>query len=137
MKEIRNLAKKNQCFSEIDYNSLIQEMKDKVLPLLMFMVIKRSGELKTRGVAAGNKQRLYTDKNDYSSPTPDFYAIKYLCALFAKEGRDIATADLPEFFLQTKNEDLVLLKITSAAALLLVETNPEKWKKHLHRENGK
>ncbi len=77
-------------------------MKDKALPILMFMVLKRNRLLKTRGVADGSVQRLYTDKDSVSSPTPDFYAFKYLCAIITKEGRDVATVDLPGFFLQTE-----------------------------------
>ena len=109
---------------------LTQEMKDKALLLLMFMIMKQSDDLKTQGIAAGNRQRLYTDKSKCSSPTPDFYSLKYLCVVFAKEGQDIATVDLPRFFLQIENEGLVLLKITGAAVLLLVELNLKEWKKH-------
>ena len=71
---------------------------------------------------------MYTNKDDYSSPIPDFFAFKYLYAVFAKEGRDIVMIDLPGFFLQIENEgeELVLLKITGAAALLLVESNSDK-----------
>jgi len=36
MKEIKNLAVKNNCFGEVDYKSLSQEKKDKALPILMF-----------------------------------------------------------------------------------------------------
>ena len=97
MKELINLDVKNSCFREIYYDSLTQEMKDKALPLLLFMVMKRSGNLKTRGVAAGNRQRVCTDKNECSSPTPDFFAFKHLCALFTKEDRDAAAVDLPVF----------------------------------------
>ena len=138
-KVLINLDVKNSCFGEIDYDSLTEEMKDKALPLLLFMVMKRSGDLKTRGVTAGNRQRACTDKNECSSPTLDFFVFKCLCALFAKEGRDTATVDLPGFFLQTLNEgkEPVFLKITGAAALLLVESNPSKWQKHLKKENGK
>ena len=125
MKEIRNLAEKNSCFGEIEYETLTQEMKDKALPLLMFMIMKRLGDLKTRGVT-GNRQRLYIDKSKCLSPTPDFYSLKYLCAVFAKEGQDVATVDLPRFFLQTENEGLVLLKMTSTVVLLLVELNSKK-----------
>ena len=139
IKELINLDEKNSCFGEIDFELLTEEMKAKALPLLLFMVMKRSGDLKTRGVANGNKQRVYTDKDECSSPTPDFFAFKYLCALFAKEERDVATIDLPGFFLQTKNEgeEPVILRITGAAALLLVESNPTKWRKHLRKENDK
>ena len=104
MKEIKNLAVKNNCFGEVDYKSLSQEKKDKALPVLMFMVKKRNGDIKTRGYANGSVQQIYTDKNSVSSPTPDFYAFKYVCAVIAKEGRDVATVDLPDFFLQTEQD---------------------------------
>ena len=138
MKEIKNLVE-NECFGETNYEKLTQEMKDKALPILMFMVMKRNGLLKTRGVADGSVQRLYTNKDDVSSPTPDFYAFKYICAVIAKEGRDVATVDLPGFFLQTEQEgdELILLKLTGEVALLLVECNEKKWKKHLHKEHGR
>ena len=68
-----------------------------------------------------------------SSPTLDFYAFKYICAVIAREGRDVATVDLPGFFLQTEQEgdELKLLKLTGEVVLLLVvECDPNKWKKH-------
>jgi hypothetical protein len=135
MKEIINLTD-NDCFGETDYDKLSQEAKDKALPILMFMVLKRNGSLKTRGCANGSVQRLYTNKEDVSSPTPDFYAFKFVCAVIAREARDVATVDLPGFFLQTDQDELILLKVTGAVALLLVESD-SKWKKHLRKENGK
>ena len=103
------------------------------------MILKRNGDLKSRGVANGSLQRLYTNKDDCSSPTPDLCAFKYIIAVIAKEGRDCATVDLPGFFLQTeadKNNPLIL-KLTGAVAILLVEADGEKWRPHLQRENGK
>jgi hypothetical protein len=135
IKEIINLTD-NGCFGETEYEKLSQEAKDKALPILMFMVLKRNGLLKTRGCANGSVQRLYTNKEDVSSPTPDFYAFKFVCAVIAREGRDAASVDLPGFFLQTDQDELILLKLTGAVALLLVESDP-KWKKHLRKENGK
>ena len=97
MKEILNLTE-NDCFGETEYNKLNQDDKDKALPILMFMILKRNGMLKTRGCANGSVQRLYTSKEEVSSPTPDFYAFKFICAVIAREGRDVATVDLPGFF---------------------------------------
>ena len=73
-----------------------------------------------------------------SSPTPDFYAFKYVVATIAKEGRDIATIDLPGFFLQTEQEkdSEIILRLTGSVAILLVESDEKKWKKHLRREKG-
>ena len=95
--------------------------------------------LKSRGCANGSYQYVCTEKSKVSSPTPDFFTFKYACAIIAKESRDVATVDLPGFFLQTEmeGEDKILLKITGAVALLLVESNKQKWRKHLVKENGK
>ena len=77
MKELINLHEKNPCFGGIEFDSLTQEMKDKALPLLLFIVMKRSGDLKTRGVVAGNRQRMHTDKNECLSPTPALIEFKF------------------------------------------------------------
>ena len=138
LKEARNLVG-NECFGEINQSTLTQAMKDKALPILMFMIMKRNGLLRTRGVADGSVERIFTSKEDVSLPTPDFYAFKYICALIAKESRDVATLNFPGFFLQTEQEgeEMILLKLTGEVVLLLIECEPSKWTKHLQYKNGK
>ena len=137
MKEISNLEIKNECFDEMNYESLSQEKKDKALPLLALMIVKRNGITKTRGVTNGKHQKLYSD-SDCSSPTPDFYALKHVC-VSSKEDRDAATMDFPGFFLQAEadeDDEPMIIKLTGAVALFLVECD-EQWRKYLRRENGK
>ena len=136
LREIKNLTD-NDCFGETKYEKLTQEQKDRALPILMFMVLKRHGEIKTRGVANGSVQRVYTNKDYCSPPTPDFYAFNYICAVIELEGRDAATVDLPGFFLQTEQDELIMLRLTGAVALMLTETDPYNWKKHLREEDGR
>ena len=138
MKEMRSLAIKNQCFEEIDYDKLSQEDKDKALPLLMLIVLKRDGILKSRGVANRKLQKSHSDI-DSASPAPAFCAVKYACATAAKEERDTASIDLPSFFLQTEadeDDEKIIIKFAGAVALLLVEVD-ERWHEHSCRENGK
>ena len=85
MKEICNLAIKNNYFRELNYKSLINDMKKKELLLQMFMVMKRNRELKSHGVANRSLQHIYTNKNEYSLSTSDFYTLKYACVVAAKE----------------------------------------------------
>ena len=66
IKEIRNLAIKNDYFREILYEELISKMKDRALPILMFIVIKRNGDVKLRGCANRSFQCIYTDKHEVS-----------------------------------------------------------------------
>ena len=74
-----------------------------------------------------------------SLPAPDFHAFKCICGLIVKKSRDVTSADLPGFFLHAEQEknERILLKLTGTAALLLVEPDQEKWKKHLFNENDK
>ena len=41
LKEINNLTS-NDCFEEIEYDTLMQTQKDKALLILMFMIMKRN-----------------------------------------------------------------------------------------------
>ena len=50
----------------------------------MFMVLKINEYLKSRVVAKGSFQRLDTDKVDFTSLTPDFYALKHVALVVAK-----------------------------------------------------
>ena len=83
MKIILNLTE-NNFFDETDYNTLNQEAKDKALSILMFMILKKNGMLKTRGCANGSVQRLYTSKEEVSSPTPGVYAFKLIYTVIAR-----------------------------------------------------
>ena len=51
IKEMWNLTEKNNCFSELDYHKLIDAMKKRALLFLIFIVMKRNGLIKMRGVA--------------------------------------------------------------------------------------
>ena len=139
MKEIENLDAKNDCFGEIDCKLLTQEMKDKVLPLLVIMVMKRDSGIKSRGVANGSLQIFHTNKSECTLLTPYFYSLKCVCAVSVKEERYIADVDLPEFFLQAEADtdyEPIIINLTGATVLLLVKTG-ERWRKNLRVENGK
>ena len=51
---MKNLTIKNECFGKVEYESLTTVIKDIALLLLMLIVIKRIGNLKTRGVVNRN-----------------------------------------------------------------------------------
>jgi len=54
---------------------------------LMFLKEKRDGSIKSRGCADGRTQRIYTNKEDASSPTVSIEAMVLSCAIDAKESR--------------------------------------------------
>jgi hypothetical protein len=108
MKELNNLVKRD-VFGEVEYESLSPQQRKWALPILLFMVMKRNGTLKSRACADGRQQRLWTNKEDVSSPTPCIEALKYTSIIDALEERDVATVDLPAQFLQTDMDDEIYL----------------------------
>jgi len=80
-------------------SKLTPEQRHKALSYLMFLKMKRGGDIKGRGCADGRKQREYMSKDDTSSPTVCIEALVFSCMIDAMEGRDAATADIPGAFL--------------------------------------
>jgi hypothetical protein len=57
MKELKNLVKRD-VFGEVEYESLTSQQRKWALPILLFMVMKRNGTLKSRACADGRQQRI-------------------------------------------------------------------------------
>jgi hypothetical protein len=136
MKELNNLVTRD-VFGEVEYESLTSQQRKWALLILLFMVMKRNGTLKSRACADGRQQRVWTNKEDVSSPTPCIEALKYTLIINALEERDVATVDLPEQFLQTDMDEEIYLKINGPLAVLLVESDKGRWEKHLRKEHGR
>jgi hypothetical protein len=76
-------------------------------------------------------------KEDSSSPTVSLEALMLSCAIDAKEGRDVATADIPGAFMQTNMDQTVYMQIDGMMADLLVKINPSLYTKYTLKERGK
>ena len=101
------------------------------------MTEKRNKDIKARACADGRKQKLWTKKEDSASPTIACECLFQSCEIDARENRDVATGDLPGFFLQSPMKGRVILRLDGPLALLLVEINPKIWKKHLRNVRGR
>jgi hypothetical protein len=76
-----------------------------ILESHIFVTKKRTGELKARQVAGGNKQRDFISKEESSSPTASNDSIILSSLLDAIKGREVVTVDIPNAFIQTVVED--------------------------------
>ena len=61
--------------------------------------MKRNGTLEARASTDGRQQRLWTNKEDVSSPTPSIEALKFTMITDAQDKRDVVVVDLPAQFL--------------------------------------
>jgi hypothetical protein len=120
-----------------DATKLSASDKKAALQYLMFLKQKRNGTIKGRGCADGRKQREYTTKEEASSPTVAIESVMLSCVIDAKEGRDIATVDIPGAFMQADMDEVVHMKLEGKMAELLVRIDPKLYRKHVQMEKGK
>ena len=115
---------------------LTTAQKKAALRYLMFLKQKRCGRIKGRGCADGRKQRLWKNKDETSSPTISVEALFITCLIDAKEGRDIATCDVPAAFMHADIDEVIHLRLDGEIADLLLKVDPS-YSKYATKERGK
>ena len=73
----------------------------------MFLKKRRCGTIKGCECANGRKQRETTKCKDASAPTVSVEALMLSCTIDAMEGRDIATVDILDAFMQANMNETV------------------------------
>ena len=107
------------------------------LRYLMFLKEKRSGQIKGRGCADGRSQRIYTKKEDASSPTAHIESLIITCIIDSMEYRDVATVDIPGAFMQANIDDETYVKIQGAMCDIFVKIDPERYANFVCTEQGR
>ena len=111
-------------FRPRDPSTLTRDDRRKALTSLMFLTKKRSGKNKARECANGSTQRSHIAKEEATALTVNPEAIFIQGTIFAHEGRDVATCDIPGAFLQADNPDYVLMQLDGILAELMVQVAP-------------
>lgn len=118
--------------------TLTNDNRADALQYLMFLKEKRDGTLKGRGCADGRKQRKYIRKDEASSPTISTEAVFLILIIAAKEGRDVATMDIPGAFMQTGLDgEKIHIKFEGRMVELLAMIDPQLYRPHIILEKGK
>jgi Reverse transcriptase (RNA-dependent DNA polymerase) len=118
-------------------DDLTRQEKQRALAYLMFLKQKRCGRIKGRGCADGRKQRIYKSKQEISSPTVSIESVFLTCTIDAKEGRDVATCDVPGAFMQTDIDELIHVRMDGELAELLAKIDPGLYEKYMVPEGNK
>jgi hypothetical protein len=124
LKELRQLHER-EALEPTHPESMTGEERREALAYLMFLKQKRNGTVKGRGCADGRRQRVYTSKEETSSPTVATESVFLSCVVDAKENRDVCTVDIPNAFLQAKMEGVVYMKLEGTMADLLLQIDPQ------------
>jgi len=138
MKELQQIHDM-QGFQPKHWYEMTKEERTSALNYLMYLKEKRNGIIKGRGCADGRPQRLYTTKMEASSPTVRQASIMLTCMIDAFEKRDVATADIPGAFLQTKwpeDKKDVHVMLDGEMAMLLAKIDPPTYQEFVHHRRG-
>ena len=92
-------------FKPVCWSELTAKQKETVLESHTFLSKKRTGEIKGRTVAGGNKQRGYIENEDASSTTVATESVILTSVVDAMEERCTAVIDVPNAFIQTVVKD--------------------------------
>jgi hypothetical protein len=93
--------------------------------------------------ANGSTQQSYKEREEISSPAVSTESTILTAVIKAEEGRDVATCDIPNAFIQTKVEELdkqgnrIIMKIQGVLVDLLVWIVPEFEEFVIHEGSGK
>ncbi len=115
-------------FRPMHWRDLTHAQRKSILESHMFLKQKRTGAIKGRTVAGGNKQRDFISKEDASSPTVATESVLLTCIIDAEERRDVAVVDIPNAFIQTRIEDekdMAIIKIRGILVDMLLDVAPE------------
>ena len=127
-----------KCFKPTDSVQLTRAERWNALSSLMFLTDKRMGDINARACANGSTQCTHIAKDEATAPSVTYDAIFIQGTIFAHEGRDIATCDIPGAFLQADNPDYVLMHLDGILAKLMVKVVPSIYRKYItHNAKGK
>ena len=138
IKELRQLHER-EALEPKNPDYMTKEEKRGALPYLMFLKQKRNGTIKGRGCADGRRQRVFTAKEEASSPTVATESVFLSCTVDAMERRDVGIVDIPNAFLQGEmdEDDVVYMRLDGTLADLLVKLDPARYELHARQVNGK
>ena len=115
-------------FRPMHWRDLTHSQRKSILESHMFLKQKRTGAIKGRTVAGGNKQRDFISKEEASSPTVATESVLLTCIIDAEERRDVAVVDIPNAFIQTRIEDekdMAIIKIRGILVDMLLDVAPD------------
>ena len=110
----------------VDPRSFSVQDKRKALSALFFLTRKHDRRLKGRKCTIGSKQHTYEgyQKSDGTSPTVSTDGVIMNSVIDAHEKRDVVIVDIPGAFLNTKNDEEIIMCLRGKLVELMVRMNP-------------
>ncbi len=112
-------------FEGLDPSTLMSEQQRTALRAINLIKEKRDGRIKGRTVADGRPQWSLYDKSETASPTVSIDALMLSLMIDAKEGCNVAMADVAGAYLKVDMDDFVIMKFTGKAVRIMCKMNSD------------
>ena len=124
-------------YTPMDPKDLTPEQRREALAWFMFLVEKRDGRIKARGVADGSKQKQKPGykKDDASSPTVSNEGVMITCATEAHEKSDVACIGIPGALLNAMMDEEIIMLLRGPLAEMMVVMNPQLYRKYVTQDS--
>jgi hypothetical protein len=127
-------------FKPVHVADMTPQEKQRALDSLIFLTEKKDGRVKARTCANGSTQRVYTPRDEATSPTVLTESVLLTATVDAYEKRDVMTSDIPNAFIQTdfegESKKKVFIKIKGALVDILLKLAPEVYKEYVVYEGN-
>ena len=120
----------------INVEMLSDKEKEQIIDSLLLIEEKRDGSVKGHTVAHGDQQKKHLEKDEVHSPMVNNNSVFLTAVIEAKEGCNVRVHNVPNTFVQTDNDEKVVMKVKGKAAELLVRTDPKLYRKFVLYERG-
>ena len=87
--------------------------------------------MKAKVCTDSRPQRIYTNKEDTSSPTVSIEAMMLSCTIGTKENRYVVVSDIPTAFLHADMEDKIHMLLEGTVTEMIVKLDPTIHRKHI------
>jgi hypothetical protein len=130
MKEMQQMINR-ECFDLIHHNELNEVERRHAVESLIFLSKKKDRLIKVQHCANGSTQRSYMEREEVSSLMVGTELTMLTSVIEAAEGRDVATCNIPNMFIQTEVEETdksrswIIMKIRGILVDLLSKVVPE------------
>jgi hypothetical protein len=139
-KEMKQLHDR-ECWKPIDIQTLTKTERSRAMETIFFITEKSDKKLKGRTCADGSIQRKWMERDEVSSPTVSTEATMITGVIEAMEGRDVATCDIPNAFVQTdldeydKDGNRTIMRIRGPLVEILCEMDPQ-YQQYVHYDKN-
>jgi len=118
-------------WTPMEASKLSREQRMRALSSLLFLKVKRTGDIKGRACVNGAPQRAYIPKEDAASPTVSTESTFITATIAAKEGRRVRCYNVPSAFINPDVDEDIIIVLKGELTDMMIQIVPAVYRKYV------